>query len=159
MKTPKDVDSYIEAAPKEIRATLTELRRVIKSVAPGASELISYGMPFYEYGGTGYKGRLVYFAVFKKHISLFIIPWYAETVPAELYQHTTRARRHTDFLWTSRSRSRSSGKPSRRSCESVIRQTRQDDKLQGNSFMLPPNMHCIGAASSAMPLVTDYAAR
>ena len=30
MKTPKDVDSYIAAAPKEVRATLIELRRVIK---------------------------------------------------------------------------------------------------------------------------------
>ena len=84
MKTPKDVDSYIAAAPKEVRAQLTELRRVIKNAAPGASERISYGMPFYEYGGTGYKGRLVYFAVFKKHISLFIIPGHTETVPAEL---------------------------------------------------------------------------
>jgi len=84
MKTPKDVDSYIASAPKEVRATLIELRRVIKSAAPRASERISYGMPFYEYGGAGYKGRLVYFAAFKKHISLFITPWSAEAVPAEL---------------------------------------------------------------------------
>ena len=92
MKTPKDVDSYIAAAPKEVRATLTELRRVIKNAAPGASERISYGMPFYEYGGTGYKGRLVYFAAFKKHISLFITPRQAETVPAGLAKyHTAKA--------------------------------------------------------------------
>ena len=68
MKTPKDVGSYIAAAPEEVRATLTELRRVIKHAAPRASERISYRMPFYEYGGTGYKGRLVYCAAFKKHI-------------------------------------------------------------------------------------------
>ena len=87
MKKPKDVDSYIAAAPKEVRAKLTELRRVIKNAAPRASERISYGMPFYEYGGAGYKGRLVYFAAFKKHISLFITPWNAEAVPAELAKY------------------------------------------------------------------------
>jgi uncharacterized protein YdhG (YjbR/CyaY superfamily) len=87
MKTPKDVDAYIAAAPEQVRATLTELRRVIKDAAPKAAERISYGMPFYEYGGTGYKGRLVYFAAFKKHISLFITPWRAETVPAELEKY------------------------------------------------------------------------
>lgn len=92
MKTAEDVDAYIEGAPEEVRATLTELRRVIKNAAPGASERISYGMPFYEYGGTGYQGRLVYFAAFKKHISLFITPWHAETVPAELAQyHASKA--------------------------------------------------------------------
>ena len=87
MKTPKDVDSYIAAAPKEVRATLNELRRVIKNAAPKASERISYGLPFYEYGGAGYKGRLVYFAAFKKHISLFITPRNAEAVPAELAKY------------------------------------------------------------------------
>ena len=55
MKKPKDVDSYIAAAPKEVRAKLTELRRVIKNAAPRASERISYGMPFYEYGARGTK--------------------------------------------------------------------------------------------------------
>lgn len=87
MKTPQNVDSYIAAAPEEVRATLTELRRVIKNAAPGASERISYGLPFYEYGGTGYKGRFVYFAAFQKHISLFITPWHAETVPAALAKY------------------------------------------------------------------------
>ena len=92
MKKPKDVDSYIAAAPEEVRTTLTELRRIIQNAAPRASERISYGMPFYEYGGTGYKGRLVYFAAFKKHISLFITPWYAESVPAALAKyHTVKA--------------------------------------------------------------------
>src|SRR5262245_61495543 len=92
MKTPKDVDSYIAAAPKEVRAMLIELRRVIKSAAPKAVERISYGMPFYEYGGAGYKGRLVYFAAFKNHISLFIIPRNAEAMPAGLAKyHASKA--------------------------------------------------------------------
>lgn len=39
-------------------------------------------MPFYEYGGTGYKGRLAYFAAFKNHISVFLP--YAGMLPKEL---------------------------------------------------------------------------
>jgi uncharacterized protein YdhG (YjbR/CyaY superfamily) len=73
-KAPKDVDEYIMGTPKEVRGTLVKLRRVIKKAAPKATERISYGMPFYEYGGSGFKGRLVYFAVFKKYIAVYIPP-------------------------------------------------------------------------------------
>ena len=72
MKNAKDVDAYIASAPEESRDRLVALRRVIRESAPEATERISYGIPFYEYGGTGYKGRLVYFAAFKEHISLFL---------------------------------------------------------------------------------------
>lgn len=87
MKTFEDVDSYIAGSSKEVQTTLTELRRIIKSAAPKAIEKISYGMPFYEYGGTGIKGRLIYFAAFKKHISLFITPWYSKSIPSEMKQY------------------------------------------------------------------------
>jgi uncharacterized protein YdhG (YjbR/CyaY superfamily) len=55
-KAPKDVDEYIVGMPKEVRSTLVKLRHVIKKAAPEAHESISYGMPFYEYGGSGFKG-------------------------------------------------------------------------------------------------------
>src|SRR5438477_7544976 len=74
MKKAKSVAAYIAAAPPAVRARLKGLRQVIKRAAPKATERISYGMPFYEYGGSGYKGRLIYFAAFKNHISLFIPP-------------------------------------------------------------------------------------
>ncbi len=74
MKTFKDVDAYIAAQPKQVGAALAKLRHTIKKAAPRAHERISYGMPFYEYGGSGYAGRLIYFAAFKKHISVFIPP-------------------------------------------------------------------------------------
>lgn len=74
MKKAKSVAAYIAAAPPAVRARLKELRQVIKRAAPKAAERISYGMPFYEYGGTGYKGRLIYFAAFKQHIGVFIPP-------------------------------------------------------------------------------------
>ena len=69
METPKDVESYIAGALKEVRDTLAELHRAIKKAAPKANERISYGMPHYEYGGSG-----IAFSAFKKHISVFISP-------------------------------------------------------------------------------------
>ena len=71
---PKNVDEYIAAAPPAVQAMLRQLREEIRSAAPEAVEKISYGMPFYQYGGTGYKGRLIYFAAFKQHIGVFIPP-------------------------------------------------------------------------------------
>src|SRR6476660_2710673 len=92
MKKAKSGSAYIAAAPPAVRPRLRQLRQVIKRAAPKAAERISYGMPFYEYGGSGYKGRLIYFAAFKKHISLFITPRNAEAVPAELAKyHASKA--------------------------------------------------------------------
>ena len=66
-KAPKNVDTYIDAAPREARAKLMQLRKIIKATAPKADERISYGMPYY-----AYKGRLAYFALAKAHIGLYI---------------------------------------------------------------------------------------
>lgn len=46
------VDGYIAAAPKATRGNLKELRRAMKTVAPEASEGISYRMPYYKYRGA-----------------------------------------------------------------------------------------------------------
>ena len=62
------VDAYIAAAPKEAQPLLRELRRVIKAAAPKSEEKMSYGMPFYEY-----RGRLVYFSAFKKHVGMYAV--------------------------------------------------------------------------------------
>jgi uncharacterized protein YdhG (YjbR/CyaY superfamily) len=42
------------------------MRQTILAAAPKAEERISYGMPFYEY-----RGRLVYFAAFNKHLGFY----------------------------------------------------------------------------------------
>ena len=69
MKTGKQlVDAYIAAAPPKSRPMLRQLRRVIRSGAPKATERLSYGMPYY-----AHHGRLVYFAAFTKHVSLFVM--------------------------------------------------------------------------------------
>lgn len=45
------------------------MRKTIKAAAPKAEELISYQMPAYKY-----KGVLVYFAAFEKHIGFYATP-------------------------------------------------------------------------------------
>ncbi len=80
-KAPKNVDSYIAAAPREVQGKLKELRQAIREAAPAAVERISYGMPYYEY-----KGRLVYFSLWKRHIGL-----YALTTPT-LEEHRSELR-------------------------------------------------------------------
>lgn len=86
------VDEYIDSFHSETQAILKKIRQLIKKSAPDAKELISYGMPFYEYGGKGIQGRLLYFAAFKKHISLFIMPRNKETIPQEMKQfHVSKA--------------------------------------------------------------------
>jgi uncharacterized protein YdhG (YjbR/CyaY superfamily) len=83
-KAPKDVDAYISAAPKEVQGKLKELRTIIKETAPDAQERISYGMPYYQY-----KGRLVYFAVAKKHIGVYIPPPVIAEFKGELKEYET----------------------------------------------------------------------
>jgi uncharacterized protein YdhG (YjbR/CyaY superfamily) len=80
----KNVDSYIQLAPKETRAKLTELRKIITSILPAAEERLSYGMPYYSY-----KGRLAYFAFAKKHIGLYIPPPIVEQHKKELKDYKT----------------------------------------------------------------------
>jgi uncharacterized protein YdhG (YjbR/CyaY superfamily) len=84
MNKAKDVDTYITSAPKELQDRLIQLRKSIKDVAPTAQEKISYGMPYY-----GYKGRLVYFAYFKKHIGVYITPPIVEDFQKELQDYET----------------------------------------------------------------------
>ncbi len=72
-KAPTDVDSYIAAAPAAVRPQLRELRAMIRAEAPNATEKMSYGIPFYEYGAAPntFESRLVYFAVRKNHIAVY----------------------------------------------------------------------------------------
>jgi uncharacterized protein YdhG (YjbR/CyaY superfamily) len=78
-KTIKDVDNYIAMAPKGVGAKLSQIRAIVKSIAPDASEGISYKIPFYKY-----RGALVGFAAFKNHISLFVPPPVIEEYKREL---------------------------------------------------------------------------
>jgi len=68
------VDAYIVRAPPEARAQLEKLRAAIRSVAPGAQELVSYRMPGHAYPGYPGMGVFVWYALFTKHIGLFLRP-------------------------------------------------------------------------------------
>lgn len=63
---PKDVESYLAAAQDKQRAMMEKLRTAIKSAAPGAEEIISYGIPGYRY-----HGMLAYFASAKRHVAVY----------------------------------------------------------------------------------------
>jgi len=67
-KSSKEVDAYIARAPKETRGKLREIRAAIRSVAPDATESISYMMPSYD------KGKVAWFAVMKNHVGLYLRP-------------------------------------------------------------------------------------
>lgn len=61
------VDEYIASHTKVVQATLRRVRNAIRKAVPEAQEVISYKMPTYILHG----GRLVYFAVWKHHYSIY----------------------------------------------------------------------------------------
>lgn len=63
---PSSVEAYISAFPVSTQKLLNQIRETIKTTAPEAEESISYGMPAYKY-----KGPLVYFGAYEKHIGFY----------------------------------------------------------------------------------------
>jgi uncharacterized protein YdhG (YjbR/CyaY superfamily) len=62
------IDEYIQSFPPTVQERLHQLRQAIKDVAPDAEEAIKYQMPTFVL-----HGNLVYFAAWKRHISLYPI--------------------------------------------------------------------------------------
>jgi uncharacterized protein YdhG (YjbR/CyaY superfamily) len=62
----RSIDEYIAACSAEVRPILRKIRKTLRAAAPGAQELISYGMPAFRQ-----RGILVYFAAFRAHIGLY----------------------------------------------------------------------------------------
>ena len=63
---PADVDAYIAKRPEEAQAALNEMREVIRSIAPGSSEYLDYGMPAFKYGEP-----FVHFMAWKTHTAFY----------------------------------------------------------------------------------------
>ena len=63
----KTIDEYINSFAIEVRGTLQTLRATIHEEVPEVQEVIRYDMPTFTLNGT----YLVYFAAWKKHISLY----------------------------------------------------------------------------------------
>jgi len=85
MKTFKTVDDYINSFPEEVRSALVKFRHIVQTLAPGASEGISYGMPGYKINGK----PLVYFAGWKNHISFYPTPSGMGAYEKELEKYRT----------------------------------------------------------------------
>lgn len=63
------IEEYIGVFPVDVQKKLTELRTLIRELAPDAAEKISYQMPtFY------LNGNLVHFAAYSKHIGFYPTP-------------------------------------------------------------------------------------
>ncbi|MBI4760845.1 MAG: iron chaperone [Chloroflexota bacterium] len=66
----QSIDEYIAACPKETHERLQTIRAAIKRIAPAAKEKISYQIAAFELNGR----NLVYFAGWKRHVSLYPLP-------------------------------------------------------------------------------------
>lgn len=62
------VDDYLQSVPADMRKTLEELRQQIRSVAPEAEEVLSYGIPAFKL-----KGMLVGFGAAKNHCGFYVM--------------------------------------------------------------------------------------
>jgi uncharacterized protein YdhG (YjbR/CyaY superfamily) len=80
----KTTDEYIERLTGVTREKIEELRKIIKSVVPEATEKISYSMPAFDQNGI-----IVYYAAFKDHVSLFPTSSGIEHFAKELEQYKT----------------------------------------------------------------------
>jgi uncharacterized protein YdhG (YjbR/CyaY superfamily) len=66
---PRTVAAYIQAAPRESREKLREMRACIRRAAPGAEESLKWGMPAFSH-----ERILVMFAGFRHHVGFYPTP-------------------------------------------------------------------------------------
>jgi uncharacterized protein YdhG (YjbR/CyaY superfamily) len=83
MPAPADVDEYIDAASPTAQPLLRELRRLILTAVPDATERVSYGMPTYDYLGQ----RLLHFSAAKNHVGVYALVHADGVVPPQLARH------------------------------------------------------------------------
>lgn len=64
------IDDYINTFPSDVQPILERVRQTIRRAAPGAVETMSYGIPTFDLNGK----HLVFFAGWKRHISIYPLP-------------------------------------------------------------------------------------
>jgi uncharacterized protein YdhG (YjbR/CyaY superfamily) len=60
------LDEYLDSVHQDVHERLQQICDIVSETAPQAEAGISYNMPAYFY-----KGRLIYFCAFKKHIGFY----------------------------------------------------------------------------------------
>jgi uncharacterized protein YdhG (YjbR/CyaY superfamily) len=78
--TASTIDEYIAEFPPETQRVLEELRALIKTTAPEATETISYAIPTFDLNSR----HLVHFAGYAKHVGLYPAPSGMEAFQEEL---------------------------------------------------------------------------
>ncbi len=79
-QTSASIDDYIAGFPPGTQRALEEVRALIRSLAPDATETISYAIPTFDLNGR----HLVHFAGFARHIGFYPIPSGIEAFKDEL---------------------------------------------------------------------------
>ncbi len=77
-----DIDGYIALFPGDVRKILQKIRVVIGKAAPEATEDIRYGIPTFRY-----RGNLVHFAAYDKHIGFYPTPSGIEAFKSEFTRY------------------------------------------------------------------------
>ena len=81
---PESITEYVDAAPKEARKKLREMRACIRASAPGAKESLKWGMPAFSY-----ERILVTFAAHKNHIGFYPTPSAVKAFAKDLSKFAT----------------------------------------------------------------------
>jgi len=78
------VDEYFKKVPSQALERMGTIRKEIKEMAPLAQEVISYNMP-----ALKYKGILIYYAAYAKHIGFYAVPTTHKAFEKELSEYKT----------------------------------------------------------------------
>lgn len=84
---PGGIDEYIDKCPIDIQAKLKQIRKIVRQVAPDATETVSYfQFPGYGYDNKGYdyNGMFAWFSYKKPYIRLHVRPPVIQDHEAEL---------------------------------------------------------------------------
>lgn len=83
MTSGSPIDIYVAGFDGAARATLEQLRDVLREAVPGAEETIAYGIPTLDLHGR----HVVHFAGFAKHVGLYPTPSGMTAFDAELARY------------------------------------------------------------------------
>ena len=78
------VDEYISSFPEPTAKKLTQIREIVKKLAPGAKEIISYNMPAFKM-----RKILLYYAGHSHHIGFYALPKVYDEFKKEMSKYKT----------------------------------------------------------------------